>query len=85
VQAEETVEVDGGFSATALGFWDGYARAHLVVAALAEGDDYVQAVHGAALEEDYHFLFAWGRRGGYGALEEAGHGGEAEHGYAAVF
>jgi hypothetical protein len=56
METEETVEIERGICAALAGLRNRDGGAHAVVIWLAEGDDYVEAVHGAALEEDYHFL-----------------------------
>ena len=85
MQTEEAVEIERGISAALAGVRDRDGGAHAIVIRFAEGDDYVEAVHGATLEEDHHFLFI-GRGGAdYGALQEGWECGHAEHGDAAVF
>src|SRR5277367_332225 len=85
MQAEETIEIERGIGAALARLRNRDRRTHVVVVWFAEGNDDVETVHGAALEEDNHFLFVWGWGADDGALQEGGEGGHAEHGYAAVF
>src|SRR5271156_1074772 len=75
----------GSIGASLARLGDRYCGTHAVVVWFAEGDDYVEAVHGAALEEDDHFLLVGRGSAGDGALEERWECGHAEHGDAAVF
>src|SRR5580658_883056 len=85
MQAEESVEIQRGIGAALAGLRDRDGGAHAVVIWFAEGDNYVEAIHGAALEEDDHFLLVGRGGAGYGALQKRGQSGHAEHGDAAVF
>ena len=85
VQAEEAVEIDRGVGAAAAWLRNGDGWAQAVIVWFGEWDDDVEAVGGAALEEDDELFFAGGGgSGGDGALQECGHGAEADHGDAAL-
>jgi hypothetical protein len=68
MQAEETVEIECGFGAALAWLGDRDRGAHAIVIWFAERDDDVEAVHGAALEEDNHFFGVGGGGADYGAL-----------------
>src|SRR5215813_3917358 len=86
MQAEVAVEIDGCICTAAAWLRNGDCRAEAVVIRLREWHDDVEAVGGAALEEDDELFFAGERWGcGDGALKECGHGAEADHGDAGLF
>jgi hypothetical protein len=56
MEAEEAVEIDRRIVAAVLWLGDGDARTQAVIIGFAEGDDDIETVGGAALEEDNELL-----------------------------
>jgi hypothetical protein len=83
VQTVKTVEVNGALVAVA-GLTDGDVRTVAVIIRIFEGNDNVQAIHSAALEnQDKNLFGARGRLGAGCAHEKTGrqaHGDKAETG-----
>src|SRR5579864_3751395 len=84
MEAEKAIEVERRLFAAALRLRNGNRGTQAIIVWLGERNDYVETVHGAALEEDNELFLIRGGSSGDGALQERRHCSHADHGDAAA-